>query len=442
MAKHRSPKNESQASVGKSLTVEVALPVLGALSETREAFHELCIRTGQQVLRAMMEADREALCGPKGRHQAGRQCWRGGSTASRVTLGGRQVELPRLRVRSPEGEVALASFQWAASSDAMDAHTLAAVAAGVSTRDYPKLLDPMPETMNERGTSRSALSRPIRGVVAQADGRVPVASSGRARHRGGVHRCEILPRALRADSVGRGFSGHQARSGASRGLDGECPGGARSARRPGRAGAAHRALGAVRHRRGEGVAPGHRGCLRRTGRHSALPGVRNVLSLASTSTRRLGAACARPSTAPRRRAVSGVCGSFPRARPSRRRCLGARGARRDPDRRAPGADRCLAAHRALDQRHREPGSVERYTRNVKRWRGGEMIQRWVSAALLEAEGRFRRVRGFRDMSRLMIVLDNPSGHFKSSEGRVENSGARHLQTEVPAEFGLNSRVSN
>ena len=83
MAKHRSPKNESQASVGKSLTVEVALPVLGALSETREAFHELCIRTGQQVLLAMMEADREALCGPKGRHQAGRQCWRGGSTASR-----------------------------------------------------------------------------------------------------------------------------------------------------------------------------------------------------------------------------------------------------------------------------------------------------------------------------------------------------------------------
>ena len=60
------------------------------------------------------------------------------------------------------------------------------------------------------------------------------------------------------------------------------------------------------------------------------------------------------------------------------------------------------------------GSVERYTRNVKRWRGGEMIQRWVSAALLEAERRFRRVRGFRDMPRLVSVLDNPSGHFKSS----------------------------
>ena len=159
MAKHRSPKNENQASVGKSLTVEVPLPVLGVPSETREAFHALCIRTGEQVLRAMMEADREALCGAKGRHQAGRRCWRGGSTASRVTLGGRQVERPRLRVRSCEGEVALASVQWAASSDAMDAHTMAAVAAGVSTRDSPKRLDPIPEAMGERETSRSALSR-------------------------------------------------------------------------------------------------------------------------------------------------------------------------------------------------------------------------------------------------------------------------------------------
>ena len=37
-----------------------------------------------------MEGDREDLCGPKGRHQAERPAWRGGSVASQVTLGGRQ----------------------------------------------------------------------------------------------------------------------------------------------------------------------------------------------------------------------------------------------------------------------------------------------------------------------------------------------------------------
>ncbi len=50
-------------------------------------------------------------------------------------------------------------------------------------------------------------------------------------------------------------------------------------------------------------------------------------------------------------------------------------------------------------------SVERYTRNVKRWRGGQMIQRWVASALVEAEPRFLRVRGYRDLRYLVGALD-------------------------------------
>ncbi len=133
--------------------------MLGVLNGVREAFHGLCIATGLQVLEAMMEADREALCGPKGRHQVERPAWRGGSVDSQVTLGGRQVEVPRVRVRSAEGEVPLASFQWAASTDPLDEHTLAAVAAGVSTRRYAGTLDPVPAEVNERATSSSAVSR-------------------------------------------------------------------------------------------------------------------------------------------------------------------------------------------------------------------------------------------------------------------------------------------
>ena len=51
------------------------------------------------------------------------------------------------------------------------------------------------------------------------------------------------------------------------------------------------------------------------------------------------------------------------------------------------------------------GSVERYARNVKRWRGGQMIQRWVASALVEAEKHFRRVRGYRDLRHLVCALD-------------------------------------
>ena len=124
MAKHDRRKTSGQPPSSQPVTIQVPLPVLGVINGVRESFHGLCIATGLQVLEAMMEADREVLCGPKGRHQVERPAWRGGSVDSQVTLGGRQVEVPRLRVRSAEGEVPLASFQWAASTDPLDEHTL------------------------------------------------------------------------------------------------------------------------------------------------------------------------------------------------------------------------------------------------------------------------------------------------------------------------------
>ena len=159
MAKHDRRKTSGQPPNSRPVTIQVPLPVLGVVNGVREAFHGLCIATGLQVLEAMMEADREVLCGPKGRHQVERPAWRGGSVDSQVTLGGRQVELPRLRVRSAEGEVPLASFQWAAATDPLDERTLAAVAAGVSTRRYASTLDPVPSEVTERATSSSAVSR-------------------------------------------------------------------------------------------------------------------------------------------------------------------------------------------------------------------------------------------------------------------------------------------
>ena len=112
MAKHERRKASGQPRGSHTTTIQLPLPVLGVLNGVREAFHGLCITTGLQVLQAMMEGDREELCGQKGRHQVERSACRGGSVASQVTLGGRQVGVPRLRVRSAEGEVALPSFRW------------------------------------------------------------------------------------------------------------------------------------------------------------------------------------------------------------------------------------------------------------------------------------------------------------------------------------------
>ena len=43
-------------------------------------------------------------------------------------------------------------------------------------------------------------------------------------------------------------------------------------------------------------------------------------------------------------------------------------------------------------------------RNVKRWRGGTMVLRWVAAGVLEAAKGFRRVKGCRDMPVLVAAL--------------------------------------
>ena len=43
-------------------------------------------------------------------------------------------------------------------------------------------------------------------------------------------------------------------------------------------------------------------------------------------------------------------------------------------------------------------------RNVKRWRGGTMVLRWVAAGVLEAAKGCRRVNGYKDMPMLVTAF--------------------------------------
>jgi transposase-like protein len=49
--------------------------------------------------------------------------------------------------------------------------------------------------------------------------------------------------------------------------------------------------------------------------------------------------------------------------------------------------------------------VQNVTARVKRWREGDMRQRWCTAGLLRAESKFHRVKGYRHMSQLLKALD-------------------------------------
>ena len=51
------------------------------------------------------------------------------------------------------------------------------------------------------------------------------------------------------------------------------------------------------------------------------------------------------------------------------------------------------------------GSIAHYTRNVKRWRDGQMTLRWIASALSEAKESFRKLRGYGDMKDLIVAMD-------------------------------------
>ncbi len=123
----------------KTTSVEIPLPLLAAFGSIENSFFDLCFDAGSQVLSAMMEQDREDLCGPRWKRDPNRSAGRAGTTASEVTLGSRRVPIRRPRVRTKDGqEMELPSFAFAANRDPLDRHALNAVACGISTRKYPR----------------------------------------------------------------------------------------------------------------------------------------------------------------------------------------------------------------------------------------------------------------------------------------------------------------
>ena len=49
--------------------------------------------------------------------------------------------------------------------------------------------------------------------------------------------------------------------------------------------------------------------------------------------------------------------------------------------------------------------VERVSRNVKRWHGGDQRERWVGSGLLVAEKQFRRITGYQQIPALIRELE-------------------------------------
>jgi transposase-like protein len=397
---------------GQTAIVKLPLPLLSVLADTQSAFLGLCVEAGKQVLDALMEADRTALCGPAGRHHPGRIHGRAGFARSAVVLGGRTIAIERPRVRSRAGEEArLPSFAAAARRDPLARHTLEALAAGVSMRRYGRSLETVPRSLRERAISKSAVSRRFVALtevklaewfsaplgeldlrVVMIDGiafrkhcvlvALGIDADGKKHALGlreGTTENAGVAKALLADLIERGLPTDRALLFV---LDGA------------------KAL-----RKAIAETFGNAALVQRCQVHKE----RNVLEhlperLRPSVKQALAQAWSSTDAKLARRQLERLAGSLETAHP------GAAASIRE------GLDEMLTLQelgitgdlyrtlRSTNPIENLNGAIAAYTHHVKRWRGGRMILRWVGAAMAEAATHFRRIRGYNDLPKLIAAL--------------------------------------
>jgi transposase-like protein len=410
--KSRTKKSIAPARLAEDVRVQLSLPVAGVLQDVHSAFFGLCIDAGKAVLGAMMEAERAALCGPKGCPDASRSAYRGGHTRSQIVLGGRRIAIARPRARAvAAGELKLPTFAWAAQADPLQRATIAAIAAGVSTRRYERTLDPLPPKEVQSAVSKSAVSRRFVALssvqltewlsrridaidlpVVMIDGihfrdRVVLVAFGfdsqGKKHvlgiREGSTEKTAVVKALLSELIDRGLDADRMRLWV---IDG--------------AKALRRAIADVF---------GASALVQRCQVHKR----RNVLEhlpdeMHASVGRAMADAWGSNNVALAKRQLERLASSLAKDHPGAANSL-----REGLDETLTVIDlgldaalyRTFATTNPIENLN---GSIAQFTANVKRWRDGQMVLRWIGAALTDASKRFRAVRGFRDMKRLLSAL--------------------------------------
>lgn len=164
MKKNYQTNAASAATVPELVMPDVVSIAMGDIADAvREGLLALAVGAGLQVMDALMAESVTAICGPKGRHDPGRDAVRHGSDDGSVTLGGRRVPVRRPRVRTADGasEVAVPAYELFSGTELLDSMALERMMAKLSTRRYRAGLEPVGAAVEAtaRSTSRTSVSR-------------------------------------------------------------------------------------------------------------------------------------------------------------------------------------------------------------------------------------------------------------------------------------------
>jgi putative transposase len=156
-------QNEEIDTSASTVPEAVSVVLAELAGEVQEGLLALAVGTGLQVLTALMEKDVTAQCGVKGRHDPTRCATRHGHGAGSVTLGGRRVPVARPRMRASDGcgELPVPAYELFSRTEVLGRMAMERMLAGLSTRRYPVGLEPVGTRVEHsaRATSKSAVSR-------------------------------------------------------------------------------------------------------------------------------------------------------------------------------------------------------------------------------------------------------------------------------------------
>jgi putative transposase len=125
----------------------------------REGLLALSVGVGLAVVHELMEAEVDDVVGPKGKWNPERTASRHGHEAGSMTLGGRRVPVDRPRVRSTEGkELPVATYEYFADRDPLQRAVMDRMLAGVSTRKFARVGEPVGDTVKQTATRKSSVS--------------------------------------------------------------------------------------------------------------------------------------------------------------------------------------------------------------------------------------------------------------------------------------------
>ena len=135
-------------------------PSLPLVSDPTATLAEFVVEAGLEEFRKLIEDEVSKVAGPRSKKRPDRQASRWGRRPARFPMGGRTITLDVQRVRMQTGgEMTLTSVARFQSGDVLAERVVKQILSNVSTRGYEGTLEPAPHGVKTAGASKSAANR-------------------------------------------------------------------------------------------------------------------------------------------------------------------------------------------------------------------------------------------------------------------------------------------